>query len=73
MIEFKVGASDIPPKPGKSLGRVTLTSAWQQHVIPLNNVDLTQVTGLFAWVARDIDNRQGAVFYLDDIQFEGMR
>ncbi len=73
VIEFKIGASDVFPKPGRSSGRKSLTSDWQQYEIPLNNIDMTRAVGLFVWVARDIDNPQGAVFYLDDIQFEGVR
>jgi hypothetical protein len=36
-------------------------------------MDLTKVVGLFLWVAADIDNPDGAVFYLDSIQFEGVK
>ncbi len=70
-IEFKVGAVDVSPIPGRSLGKVTLTSEWQRYEIDLQGMDMTNAIGLFAWVAADLDNPQGAIFYLDDIQYEG--
>jgi hypothetical protein len=72
-IEFKVGAGDILPIPGRSLGKVSLTPAWEQYEIDLEDVDMTDAIGLFAWIAADLDNPEGAVFYLDDIQFEGTK
>lgn len=72
-IEFKVGAVDILPIPGRSLGRVTLQDTWTQYSIELEGMDLTNAIGLFAWVAADISNPRGATFYLDDIQFEGTK
>ena len=72
VVEFKIGAVDILPSPGRSLGKVTLTSAWEQHEIDLEGIDLTNAIGLFAWIAADDANPQGAVFYLDDIKFEGV-
>lgn len=70
-IEFKVGAADVSPIPGRSLGKVTLTSEWQRHEIDLQGANMTDAIGLFAWIAADLDNPQGAIFYLDDIQYEG--
>jgi len=73
IIEFRVGGVDISPTPGRSLGRVTLTSTWQEYEIGLENMGWTNAIGLFIWFATDSDNPQGAVFYLDDIQFEGVK
>ena len=73
VIEFKVGGPDINPKPGKSTGKVTLTQDWKQYKIDLKNVNLTNAIGMFVWVASDFDNPQGATFYLDDIQFNGVK
>lgn len=72
MIEFKVGAGDILPSPGRSLGKVTLTLNWNQYEIDLVGMDLTNVVALFSWIAADTDNPQGAVFYLSEIRFEGV-
>jgi hypothetical protein len=73
VVEFKVGATDTLPKPGRSTGKVTLSTEWKQYEINLEGLDTTRVAGLFAWIAADLDNPQGAVFYLDDMQFEGSR
>lgn len=70
-IEFKIGAVDILPSPGRSLGKVTLTGDWKQYEIDLSGMNLTNAIALFYWGATDMDNPKGAVFYLDDIQFEG--
>ena len=48
----------------------TLTTAWQRFEIPLTGADLSYVLGGFGWVASQTLNPTGAVFYLDDIQFE---
>ncbi len=71
IVEFKVGAQDIHPKPGRSLGKVSLTLDWKQYEIDLKGLNLSRAVGLFAWAATDEANKEGAVFYLDDIQFEG--
>ncbi len=73
VVEFKIGAMDVLPSPGRSLGRVTLTSNWEQYEIDPEGMDLTNAIGVFAWIADDVSNPQGAVFYLDDIQFEGVK
>jgi len=73
VVEFKVGGADLPPSPGGSTGKVRLESAWKVYTIDLGKMDMTDAAGLFFWIATDADNPQGAVFYLDDIQFEGMR
>lgn len=73
VVAFKVGAVDLIPSPGRSLGNVTLTSGWKKYKIDLVSVDLTNAIALFTWVATDIDNPQGAVFYLSEIQFEGAK
>jgi tetratricopeptide (TPR) repeat protein len=71
VIEFKIGGADMSPSPGRSLGKVTLESTWEQYEINVEDLDMTNAIGLFVWVATDADNPQGAIFYLDDIQFEG--
>ena len=73
IVTFGVGSPDLPPMPSRSTGRLTLTEDWERHEIDLSGVDLTSAVILFNWHASDVDNPQGAVFYLDDIQFEGAR
>jgi hypothetical protein len=71
VVEFRIGASDIAPIPGRATGKVSLTSEWQPYSINLEGIDLTNAVGLFLWTATDVDNPNGAVFYLEDVQFEG--
>jgi hypothetical protein len=53
-----------------ALGSVcTLTTAWQQFTIDLTGAPLDYVLGGFAWVASTADNPSGAVFYVDDVQY----
>lgn len=73
VVEFKIGGADVSPAPGRSLGKVALEPTWNQYEIDLEGLDPTNVIGLFCWVATDVDNPQGAVFYLDDVQFEGVK
>jgi hypothetical protein len=72
-VEFKIGAADIEPKPGRSLGNVTLKNTWEQKEIDLKDMNLNNAISLFAWIATDASNPQGATFYLDGIQIEGVR
>lgn len=70
IVTFKIGSPDVSPEP-RSSGRRTLKSTWEYYTIDLTDVDLTNAVVLFSWYANDNDNHQDAVFYLDDIQFEG--
>ncbi len=77
-IEFFLGGVGHPgerfpdsvPKTPESGLNVTLTSEWQQYSISVVGLDLGYVLGGFGWVTNDVDNSGGAVFYLDDIQYE---
>jgi exo-beta-1,3-glucanase (GH17 family) len=72
IVTFGIGGADALPIPGSPFW-ATLTNTWQRYEIDLEGLDLTNASVLFYWLAKDIDNPQGAVFYLDDIQFEGER
>lgn len=72
-ISFQVGADDMPPMPKIGPYTFKLTTNWQREEIDLKDVDLNNAVALFIWVATDGDNPRGAVFYLDDIKFEGTR
>jgi hypothetical protein len=71
VVSFQVGGEDIEPIPARSSGPVRLDAEWKRFEIDLSGVDLKRIAGLFAWRATDIDNPDGATFYLQDIQFEG--
>lgn len=51
----------------------TLTKEWKQYTIDLKGKDLSYVIGGFAWVANAPNNPNGAIFYLDDIQYDKSR
>ena len=73
VIEFKVGGPDVAPVPGRSTGKVALKPGWQELEIDLEGVDASRMIGLFLWLATDLDNPNGASFYLDDVRFEGVK
>jgi len=73
VVEFRVGAVDIVPSPGRSTGKIMLTKDWKQYTIELKDMDLTNAIALFSWVTADSDNSDGAIFYLSEIQFEGVK
>lgn len=72
-ILFQVGADDMSPMPKIGPYSFKLSSSWQRKEIDLRDVNLSNAVALFIWVATDEDNPQGAVFYLDDIKFEGTK
>jgi hypothetical protein len=45
------------------------TKVWTRHTISLAGLNLTNIMGGFGWVANAMHNPTGAVFYLDDIQY----
>jgi hypothetical protein len=65
----------IAPYPDSSPRRpsrgtiTTLTTSWQRVTIDLAGMDLSYVLGGFGWVADSAHNPSGAVFFLDDIQY----
>lgn len=72
-----VTGAPVAPFPGSSprhpaLGtRFVLTDQWRQYSIEgLTALDVSYVLGGFAWVADDLNNPSGAIFYLDDIEYE---
>jgi len=73
VIQFTVGDVAILPSPGRSTGKIALTKDWEQYTLDLKGVDLTNAIALFTWVATDQDNQDGAIFYLSEIQFEGVK
>ncbi|MCA1620967.1 MAG: hypothetical protein LC795_17000 [Acidobacteria bacterium] len=73
VLEFKVGADDVEPSPARPLVSVTLTRDWRKYEVDLKGADLKRASALFVWAATDAANPPGAIFYLDDIQFEGVK
>ncbi len=70
-IEFGVGG-----RPRDSIHEyttVTLTDRWSRYAIPLRGGVLRNLHRGFYWVATRINNPQGCVFYVDNIQFNQQR
>ncbi|MEE8153764.1 MAG: hypothetical protein V3T53_02260 [Phycisphaerales bacterium] len=86
-IEFFLGGVGRDPESGKKLAPCPdssprhpklatvfeLTAQWQKITIDVSALDLSYVLGGFAWVANALNNPNGAVFYLDDIQYDKPR
>lgn len=47
-----------------------LSTEWKKFEIDVSRLDLSYILGGFAWVANNTNNPDGAIFYLDDIQYE---
>ncbi len=74
--EFRAGGlGDIKTRHRDSFdvtaGKVKLTTTWSEHSIYVNDVDLSSVMTVFCVLLHREDNAQGAVIYLDDIQYRG--
>lgn len=70
--EFKVGGirGTYSDSAQASIGPITLKRTWQRYAIDLTDKELSSIAGGFAWSANRDDNPEGAIFYLDEIQFE---
>ena len=72
IMEFKLGGlgNDYPDSDSVGIGPVDLTAEWEQYTIDLTDIDLSYINGGFCWATNADSNPEGAVFYLDDIQYE---
>jgi len=70
--EFKVGGiqGEFSDSTSVSIGPIVLTPEWKKYTITLENEDLSHVIAGFAFVISQMENPNGAVFYLDDIKYE---
>ncbi len=71
--DIKMGGllGPYPDTDGASLSNVKLKKEWTQYTIDLKGKDLRHIIGGFAFSVRRSDNPRGAVFYLDEIIYEG--
>ena len=72
IMEFKMGGltGTYSDSDSASIGPVELTADWKQYSINLAALDLSYISGGFAWVTNAIAAPEGCVFYLDNIQYE---
>jgi len=70
--DFRIGGikGDFGDSAEASTGPIELTKNWTRYEIKLSNLELSNISGGFCWVANRDDNPEGATFYLDDIQYE---
>jgi len=68
--EFGKPFPDSTPRFPPRYTITTLGNTWQKYSIPLTNLNLTNIMGGFAWYATVANNPAGAVFFVDDIEFE---
>jgi len=75
LIEFKAGDVKCPDNNQQrdsfsaSLGRIRLTRDWQRYIINLHGKNMSNVIGIFCWVASGLANPNGLTFYLDDVLY----
>ncbi len=71
IMEFKVGglSGTYPDSDSVGIGPIDLTAQWTQYTIDLPDADLSYINGGFCWATNADSNPDGAVFYLDDIQY----
>jgi outer membrane protein OmpA-like peptidoglycan-associated protein len=71
--EVKVGGlmGPYPDTDVSSVGPLRLTKEWKQFEIPLKGKDLKHISGGFAFTVRRSANPHGAVFFIDEIMYEG--
>jgi hypothetical protein len=72
IVEFKVGgiSGNYSDSDSTSIGPVTLTPEWKEYEIDLSGLDLSYISGGFAFSASANDNPEGFTIYLDDIQYQ---
>ncbi|MBV9463054.1 MAG: hypothetical protein JO317_02395 [Verrucomicrobiae bacterium] len=72
VVEFKMGGiagTAFSDSDSASTGPLTLSKEWKEYVIDVSKLDLSQILGGFAWVAKAEDNPEGATIYLDEIAY----
>jgi outer membrane protein OmpA-like peptidoglycan-associated protein len=71
--QFKMGGlvGPYPDTDSATLGPLKLNKEWTRYTIDLAGKDLRHILGGFAFSVRRSQNPHGAVFYLDEIMYEG--
>jgi hypothetical protein len=70
--EVKMGGiqAEYSDSTSASIGPIVLTPEWTKYEIDLTGEDLSNVIGGFAFVISEMENPDGAVFYIDEIMYE---
>jgi hypothetical protein len=73
LVEFKAGDVICPNNKQQkdsfraTLGNIRLTQNWKKYSIDIKGKNLSNVIGIFCWVASGKANINGLTFYLDDV------
>lgn len=70
--EFKIGgiSGTYSDTDSTGIGPITLTKEWKEYKLDLTGLDLSYISGGFAFSASANDNPKGFTMYLDEIKFE---
>ena len=70
-VEFKVGGikGKYPDSAKSKLLKIKLTKKWKKYIIPLDKLNMSYIIGGFAIILPKKSNKNGAVFYLDEMFF----
>ena len=70
--EFKMGGieGEFSDSTSTSIGPVVLTPEWKKYTIGLKDEDLSHIIGGFSFIVSQMENPEGATFYLDEIVYE---
>lgn len=70
--EFTMGgiAGNYPDSDIGVIGPVILSQQWKKYTIDLRGLDLSYISGGFAWTTSEDVNAEACLFYLDEIKFE---
>lgn len=70
--EVKIGGINGAYRDSDSagIGPISLTKQWQRFEIDLDGVDVSYISGGFCWSTNLDLNKNGCIFYLDDIAYE---
>ncbi len=70
--EFKMGgiSAEYSDSTSASIGPIVLTPEWTKYEIDLTGEDMSNVIGGFAFVVSEMENPDGATFYMDEIKYE---
>jgi hypothetical protein len=70
--EFKMGGlqAEYSDSTAVSIGPIVLTPEWTKYEIDLSGEDLSNVIGGFSFVVSEMENPDGAIFYMDEVTYE---
>ena len=73
VVEFKIGGISSTYKDSVNVtsGDVILEKEWIKYILHLNEFSTHYISGGFSFVVTKENNRNGCIFYLDEVRYEG--